>query len=511
MVKKPAAVLCLMALLCTLLSAPAGAAEEASVLAGFGQGGQLYTFVQLDQNLPQELSARIQPEGDARYFTASMGPQALSQRPVPVFYLLLVDRSASMGLRGQLVEDFLSALIQADETAALFSLATFGEGFRVEQADTSDPSALRAAAGSITYDAGQTNLAQGVLDALNYLERRTRSTGELVNLVIITDGIPDLSGARPTLEEAAQQVEQSAGVLTHTFGIAASSREESPQALEGLSALGLGAHSVLAAGDRNPQPQAEEIASTVNQLSALCFDLDTQGTAAVEGQIYFFTQQEGEQQLLFKVPTPALPLLNGQSAPSAQTSPALPDASPSPSPSESPAQSEAPSPSVSPGQADPSASPAVALPELLDGDSDGGLPGWVLPAGIAAGAVILVAVILAVILLRRRSPRPTAGGQSGGIYMRLEVLAGRYAGRSTELYLIDELTIGRDKGCDLPWKEPDLSPRSARIFQRDHVIYIEDLGSECGTALGGMRLHGPNRLRSGDEISVGPVRFRLKF
>ena len=510
--RKSAAVLCLMALLAVLLAVPAGAAGEASVLAGFGQGGHLYTFVQLSGTEQEGLSARLQPEGSARQVDASLGPQALSQRPVPVSYLLLIDRSASMGLRGHLVESFLSALLQADETAALFSLATFGEGFRVEQADTSDPSALQAAVRGIDYDAGQTNLAQGVLDALNYLERRSRSAGELVNLVVITDGIPDNAWERPTLEEAVQRVEGATGVLTHTFGIAAASREESPQALEGLSALGLGAHTVLEQGGQNPQPQAAAIAEVVNGLSALRFDLtETPGGDTLGGQIYFFQGEEGERQLLFSTQVPALPLL-GESSPQGGAptpTPVQPTPSATAEPSASPQPDQTPAPSAS---ADPAASPSALLWEQLQGEDSGsgGLPGWVLPVGIGVGAAAVIAVA-AVVVFRRRKGGPPSASQQGGIYMRLEVIAGRYAGRSQELSLYDELIIGRDKSCDLPWKEPALSPRSARIFQRDHVIYIEDLGTECGTALGGMRLHGPNRLRSGDEVSIGPVRFRLKF
>lgn len=517
--KKRVAALCLTALLSILLSIPAQAVGEATVLSGFGQGEHLYTFVQLNEQDTQGLSARFQPAGNARYANASLGPQLLSQRPVPVLYLLLVDRSASMGLRGKVVESFLSALLQADETAAMFSLATFGEGFRVELEDTSDPSALQAALRGISYDAGQTNLAQGVLDALNYLERRPRATGELVNLVILTDGIPDNSGESPTLEEAAQRVEGASGVLTHTFGIAASSREESPQALDALSALGVGAHTVLEQGGQNPQPQAATIAGLVNGLCALRFDLtEPQGGDSLSGQLYFFQSGEGEQRLLFTTQVPTLPMLGESSVPGTAPSPSSVPSTP-PVPSATPEVSVTPMPSgdpntsASPQPDDPAPSQSAGLLAQLQGDgsnSSGGLPGWVLPVGIGVGAVLVAGIVLLVMLRRKKSSPPPTNRQ-GGIYMRLEIISGHYAGKGQELTLFDELIIGRDRSCDLPWKEPDLAPRSARIFQRDHVIYIEDLGSGCGTALGGMRLHGPNRLRSGDEISLGPVRFRLKF
>ena len=98
-----------------------------------------------------------------------------------------------------------------------------------------------------------------------------------------------------------------------------------------------------------------------------------------------------------------------------------------------------------------------------------------------------------------------------GIYMRLETGAGKYAGKKTDFFLTDELTIGRSRKCDLVWKDRMTSPVHARVFLRDGLIFLEDLGSETGTFLGGMRIYQKNRLRSGDEISIGRSSFRLRF
>ena len=95
--------------------------------------------------------------------------------------------------------------------------------------------------------------------------------------------------------------------------------------------------------------------------------------------------------------------------------------------------------------------------------------------------------------------------------MRLEVIAGSYEGKTQEFSLTGELIAGSDRDCDLVWSGEGVSPRHARIFLRDGLIFLEDLGSEEGTLLGGMRLHEANRLRSGDEITLGSARFRMKF
>lgn len=43
------------------------------------------------------------------------------------------------------------------------------------------------------------------------------------------------------------------------------------------------------------------------------------------------------------------------------------------------------------------------------------------------------------------------------------------------------------------------------------MIYVEDMNSASGTAIGGMKIQGLNRLRSGDVLSIGEVEFCLKF
>ena len=55
------------------------------------------------------------------------------------------------------------------------------------------------------------------------------------------------------------------------------------------------------------------------------------------------------------------------------------------------------------------------------------------------------------------------------------------------------------------------SPGGTPGFLQPTGRYIEDLGSQNGTAVNGTPIHMANILRSGDEIAMGDVRFRLKF
>ena len=135
------------------------------------------------------------------------------------------------------------------------------------------------------------------------------------------------------------------------------------------------------------------------------------------------------------------------------------------------------------------------------------------PVWIAGGVGLAVAVLAAVLLLIRRSRRQDLGEDvpPGAIRLHLEVLEGRCDQDGQELYLAGELTIGRDRRCDLVFRERSLPPLAGRIGLRDGFLFLEELDPRCETLLEGMRLYGPSRLRSGDVISMGPARFLFRF
>jgi predicted component of type VI protein secretion system len=130
--------------------------------------------------------------------------------------------------------------------------------------------------------------------------------------------------------------------------------------------------------------------------------------------------------------------------------------------------------------------------------------------------VLIVAIICFIILLRKKSRgsktvSPASPAAGSGIPMKLEVLSGRCLTAATLLHMTGELYIGSGPGCDITFADSKVAPRHARIVQRDNAIFIEDMNSPTGTLIGGMRIQGSNRLRSGDVISVGDSDFCLKF
>lgn len=505
----------LLGLLCTLCllagaAAPASAAGQAEAVAAFCQGNRLYTWLTLpEETWPEGLRAEARVGGEPAYPADPPGPAPVAERAGPVSWLLLIDTSTSMPAFQGGVERFAAALPEGAGEGAAWAVAAFGEGFRLVQDYTADADVFLQAVKGLSYGANQTSLYRGLMDALDFLDARTRAEGELVNLVIVTDGIEvDKNG--PTQLEVAGRISAAAPVLIHTLGLA-SSQAESEEALKVLGSFARatsGRHTVLERGGEAEGP-AGEIMGYVNGLCALSFTLslhkmDGQPIAA---QLVFSTPDA----LLYQVAREDIPTLDApggaqETQPPAPTSGGEPAAPPTAA--EPPAEGLIPGESPPPGE---SLQPVTASPAPESGEpprAPGGVPVWAFAAG---GAALAAAGLAAVLLLRQRRGKTGRAPSPNAVFMKLEVLSGTCATAQREFYLSGELIVGRGRGCDIPWKNREVDARNTRIFLREHVVYVEDLGSSGGTALGGMRLHGANRLRSGDEISIGPVRFTLKF
>ncbi|MBV8375579.1 MAG: FHA domain-containing protein [Verrucomicrobia bacterium] len=87
--------------------------------------------------------------------------------------------------------------------------------------------------------------------------------------------------------------------------------------------------------------------------------------------------------------------------------------------------------------------------------------------------------------------------------MSISILAGLPP--RSELLRSDSVVIGRAAEVDLILGHPEVSRRHCRVLFEGGEWFIEDLGSQRGTAVNGKRISGRTALRSGDQIQVGPV------
>jgi pSer/pThr/pTyr-binding forkhead associated (FHA) protein len=72
------------------------------------------------------------------------------------------------------------------------------------------------------------------------------------------------------------------------------------------------------------------------------------------------------------------------------------------------------------------------------------------------------------------------------------------------------ITIGRATGIEIQIEDTYASGRHARIFDRDGIVYIEDMNSTNGTYVNGRRVGAQERLRPDDRIRIGDTEFRYE-
>jgi pilus assembly protein CpaF len=71
------------------------------------------------------------------------------------------------------------------------------------------------------------------------------------------------------------------------------------------------------------------------------------------------------------------------------------------------------------------------------------------------------------------------------------------------------LLIGRDGGCGLVLRAWRVGRRHARLLQRQGELWMEDLGSLCGTLVNGERVASYGPLLARDEVVIGPCLLRV--
>ncbi len=125
--------------------------------------------------------------------------------------------------------------------------------------------------------------------------------------------------------------------------------------------------------------------------------------------------------------------------------------------------------------------------------------------------IILISALVVVLKKGKDKKRSITTNTPGSIPMKISVLAGKVYVDSPEIYLLDAINIGNRKGSDLRLEGVGVEPFHARIVRQNDQVFIEDLRSMSGVAIGGMRIQDRNPLRSGDIISVGEVDFSLTF
>jgi pSer/pThr/pTyr-binding forkhead associated (FHA) protein len=107
----------------------------------------------------------------------------------------------------------------------------------------------------------------------------------------------------------------------------------------------------------------------------------------------------------------------------------------------------------------------------------------------------------------RRSPGRKAKARAGGgdalvVLEPKEQKGQRHA-------VDDEITMGRAAGCTVTLSDTYASQHHARVFRRDGILSVEDLGSTNGTYVNGAKVTNTVQLQRGDRLKVGATVFEV--
>jgi pSer/pThr/pTyr-binding forkhead associated (FHA) protein len=90
----------------------------------------------------------------------------------------------------------------------------------------------------------------------------------------------------------------------------------------------------------------------------------------------------------------------------------------------------------------------------------------------------------------------------------LKVIEGAKAGSKVAVKK-ERFLIGRSPKCHLAAGSSAISRQHCAIMRSDSKVSVEDLGSRNGTLVNGKKISGVVELSSGDELTVGPLKFMV--
>ena len=483
-------------LLC-MLPAPALAEQEmpVTVRTGYLKEDTLYTFSHFSQEAPENLEVSLFVN-NSRHAQA-VHPVRLKDTDGVIHYLLLVDTSSSMAQYASFLNTFAQKLLE-NSSGWEVTVAAMGSGFHVTASGLTSWKDVQAALRDLRFRSDGSDICGGVAEALNYLAEQSCDGGDVSSLLVITDGAPWYS--KDTAVEA-QREQQAAEAASAAM---AAMPEVVVSTLWGGGGGG-GAFDTLSAGrglhlNADTVSKAGEAGKTLAEFmeSLCCVSFPLKGysdTALITDSIQLFLENGwysvgAVRNLAIKpdsgaaLPIPPVDDSEGTENTEETTEPA----------------SQETIPETAGAVTEKITAETATVP--TETDSEGGVN---LPVLLWVGTGIVVVLAAVVLLLMKKKSRDRS------IRIRIEVLSGAEVRNKGIFYLGDQLLIGTGKQCNVVIRDSAAAPVNTRIFTQDQVVYIEDMGSPLGTALNGMRLFAPNRLRSEDEITVGNTVLRVLF
>lgn len=439
-----------------------------------------------------------------------------------VHYFILIDASASVKVEQQKqIQEFVMKLLEDTKVDNLVTVRTLGDASATIIEEATEDDEVKRALDGIKYDEQTTNLYKGIDSTIDYIDKKERAgRGDLYRLILLTDGNPDGVTEKPGPKEVKKRVESRTDIVFDVIGVGNWNEDTEKN-------LPMSGRKIRVIKDNQKASEAaQELASETNKLYSVDFEL-SQPVSGSENIKLMLIKDGSTPRILEKKNLTVI----GKEQISAETEQTEPpqkedesresdDGTQKDDSNDDEGQNDDEMPNDDEVQPDD--------PNNLEGQSDNSNDDEEQLDGqnnneetfsqkvmknlhdygvfLLGGLVLCAAVIM---ILRKNSHK---AGKIALNHLRIEVLSGKYASKKRDFSLEHTLIIGSDRKCDIIWSEFDVSEQNTRIFIHEGVIYIEDLNSSCGTVINGMRIFAPNRLRSGDIVSIGSrVQFRIFF
>lgn len=137
-----------------------------------------------------------------------------------IHYMFLIDNSGSISEQRDIIKSYVDAIEteNADSHDIYYTVSTFDQKFKVVKERMTDVKEVKKTVDNLKYDGAYTDPYTGVNDAITYLDDYARTSGDVIVLILITDGKVDLkSGKEADLaEETKENIKNSPEVILST-------------------------------------------------------------------------------------------------------------------------------------------------------------------------------------------------------------------------------------------------------------------------------------------------------
>lgn len=497
--------------------------DDFAIVSAYAMDGELYMFAQLDDKYTgSKLDTKIMIDGIS--IANETSPQAIGESNATIKYLLMIDQSGSMKKYVDKVNTFIDSLADHEKANAVFTIAGFGEDFTIISEGITDKGTVKSAIAGLSYNKLWTDPYRAIVKALNYVDTVSRTGGEVLNIIVVSDGkvdlgIGDTAEAEETEKERAvaakNKIRRSPEVLVHTFGVT----EWDERCLDTYEA-GRGDHAVIQ-DENNARAYGEKIANYIDGLYFLDFTLKKDVTTK---RFAVDVQATGKDidgnPAIMNVSFDKIPNLTNYVVEESDEDIFKIIGNVEEGKEKDSGELEAdPENEEEKGEKDEHVD-TLKNTFYDDGDpADAKVPQPFNMMFAVIAAVIIICLLAAVLLVRlavgknaRRAEKTSI--PDAGVSIWLDPIVGEIKKPKGRFRISDSMVIGSSSSSDIVLKADGVCSGHAKLYVSGGAVYIQDISESTGVFMSGIRLQAPNRLEDGDEITLGSakivVRMRLE-